>query len=246
MDFSSFISSSVPLYFVAGPLCILIVSLIVLAVHKASPLQPGVPVALVDKEIPSPGTVPQTSEVPASQAQVAPATSISAPMTSPIPEPVVPYVSPVTEAIPVVAEASPLVVSSSQVQASSSQDNVSIEQPHVAKEVVPVAPQPAPEVLQEQNTPTPAYVSMSAPIATSEPVPEAILEPVSMPATTPIAMSEHVAASTPQIDTSIPTPVTPGGIPPVSSWKPVEAVVVPVDVTRTEAQMQAEAVKVSV
>ena len=237
MDFLSLAFSPVPLYFVGGPLLILMIGLVVLAAVKASPTQ-QVMVQQAAPAAPSIDVSPQPNTV--FPATITPTTS-PAPMISSIPEPVVPYTSPVSETPHMVDNVSPVTAETSaqiKVPAPVVQEKNINERP--ATEIIhdpQVTIQPVPVITQVNSTPIPEPVVIT--------MPEHTTEPVNVPPFTIVIPQDQAPQITQTASTK--TQIAEAEVlPPVSSWKPVEAVIVPVDVTHTEAQMQAEAVKSSV
>lgn len=104
MDFASLLSSTVPAYFVLGPLVVIIVTLVVFAARKASPAEAVVPPVLQAVQTPAATPVaPQSiSSVPVST--IVPTPISFAPTPVPVPQPVSvenPVVAPVLTPTPV-------------------------------------------------------------------------------------------------------------------------------------------------
>ena len=222
MDILSLLSATVPSYFVIGPLVIIVITLVVLAARKASPV--GAPVSTL-------GTTPtiQATVALSNSAQPAPASITS------LPQVILPQPQPVPVPLPVVVE-NPV---------------VSVVPPPSPESVLPQAPLPGelatPLAQVEVVTPLPV-----APQVIQEPVaPQVIQEPVT-PLSTQVPVTEisgevpvvaKVEVSVPATNPATnPAPIPTGVIPPISSWKTSTPVIVPVDPSHTEAQMQAEAV----
>lgn len=235
MDFASLLSSQIPAYFVLGPLVVIVVTLVVLAARKASPVitassavASGVPIIpstqapIIDQAFPSPivatALSPVSSVEESISTQTATALPISVttptpaavPLPVPVPQPVTvpqPEIVPVPE--PVSVEVTlPIVASSGVVTLSS--DEMSSVASVVAPVVLPTTP------LQ------PSIVQVSGSVSTS--IPSSQNESV-------------VEISNAQVES---TPVVPA-VPPVSSWKPIEQVTTPGDQINPEVKTQAEA-----
>ena len=185
MDISSLLSSSVPSYFVLGPLVILLIGLVVMAAHKASPSAGIVqavmpPVAQVTPQVsvqvpPAPTYIPPHPIQNPSVTQI-PVTQIASVNTAPL-QPVVPPVAVASVPITVVA-------------AALDTPPVQVVETVVTPPTEPTPPLVPQEVVQAQVVPRQDIVPpthMSAP-----PMPESL---ASVP---PISSWKPLATTTPQ------------------------------------------------
>ncbi len=210
MDIASLLSSTVPSYFVVGPLVIILVTLFVLVAKRSN--QAGIPLVI------NPSSVPVTAQ-PAAQAVVGGT--------------VPPVVQQVTDTSLLTSLQTPI----SQTPA------VGITTQTQQTPIPTPVPIPEPVVVQIQ-TPEQHVIQEEAPtIHEGENIPQANAEAVVTPlpelVTTPL-VKEQIPVTVPLVSSVVPTP-SETVLPPISSWKPTEPVIVPVDATHSEKDIQNEA-----
>ena len=148
MDISSLLSTSIPAYFILGPLVLMVITFVVLAARKASPIVPQtatVPVA------PGMAATP-VAPVPAIQTQVTPTPvqSISlqptpTPIPTPAPAPIsVPTPTPVEQPAPIPAPAPAPAPTPAPMPIVNEAPTVHVVQqaPHVSQEPIPAVEVP--------------------------------------------------------------------------------------------------------
>lgn len=221
MDISSLLSSSIPSYFVIGPIVLIIITLVVLAARKASPTTPVTQPASVAPAVAVPMssiaqmTVPQVSPISNHIAEMPTQAPVPAPAPTPMAQaPVMPTPDPIVE-----APVPPTPPTFNQVM------EPVPAQVHVEQPLPPAPVMPPPPFVQE-----PVVISQAPPMEAP------MMAPEPMVATAPPVENIPTVAPTPE-PVSVPT----GVIPPISSWKPAEPSVAPQEESHSEAQMQAEA-----
>ena len=186
MDISSLLSTSIPAYFVIGPLVLMVITFVVLAARKASPVTPQAPVMPVQTQTPPVMSAPVAQDSITSMPSPTPVASVPVQL---VPE----QVSPIL--VPEIKEMS----------------SIPVEPPTL--QVVPI-------------------LVVEAPIV----VPTSVVAAPSAPSTEPAVVTTPVAP------TPTPVSVPTGVIPPISSWKPAEPAVMPVEVTQSQSEVSATVV----
>jgi hypothetical protein len=207
MDISSLFLTSIPSYFVLGPLVIIVITLVVLAARKASPVMPQVSVPITSVPVPASTFVTETpvlmTQVPVApltpsvvEASVQPISISTPPQPAPVVEvkeaPVIHVEQATLESIPETIPTPQLVAEVPDIQ--TSEVVAVVEAP--APALVPVAPLTIPEAEVVVAPP-------SAPIPTPVSVPTGVIPPISSwkPAE-PVAVPVEIVETQSQVSTT--------------------------------------------
>ena len=191
MDISSLLSTSIPAYFVIGPLVLMVITFVVLAARKASPVTPQAPV------IPTQTQTPPVMSTPVAQDSI---TSMPSPSPSPTPVASVPV-----QLVP--EQVSPILVPEIKEMSS-----IPVEPP--TPQVVPILVVEAPIVVPIPITVAPSAPSIEpvvvttpvAPTPTPVSVPTGVIPPISSwkPAE-PAVMTVEVTQSQSEVSATVVT-----------------------------------------